>query len=136
MNATPGSSGNGTEQRFSQSDCPLSPGQPVPTTGLYEICHYDEPRVAIVLVGGEIFPSCRQCGGDVRFKLLRAAPHISEDPDFVEPQDPDNLQLVSILPTPPQLGSAHGFRFQSSIQAGRDSAHSRNLYGLSQESSR
>jgi hypothetical protein len=67
---------------FDQSDCPFEPGTLVPQSGLYEVCHKDERRTPAVLLAGELFLECRRCGGDVRYRLLRPAPHISEDPDF------------------------------------------------------
>jgi hypothetical protein len=68
--------------RFDQSDCPFEAGTEVPHTGLYEVCHKDEARVAVVLMRGERFRECQRCGSEVRYRLVRAAPHISEDPDF------------------------------------------------------
>jgi len=67
-----------------QSDCPYSPGEVVAESGLYEICHHDEPRTTVILTINGVFPCCRSCGDKVRYKLLQAVPHISEDPDFNE----------------------------------------------------
>ena len=69
---------------YDQSDCLISPGELVTQSGIYEICHKDEPRVKVLLVRNSIFPFCKRCGEQVRYKLLQAAPHISEDPDFLE----------------------------------------------------
>jgi hypothetical protein len=104
---------------FDQSDCTLIPGEPVAQSGIYEICHSDEPRTSLLLLKNSFFPFCRKCGELVRFKLLQPAPHISEDPDFNEDIPPiDNSMLNqgtqnSLFPT--QLGIAHGFRFLQEV---------------------
>ena len=115
-----------------QSDCPYSPGQPVSESGVYEICHYDEPRTTIILTLNGIFPYCRNCGEKVRYKLVKAVPHISEDPDFMESTltvaDLHSKTTVQQQNLPVQLGWAHGFRFwQDTAQAGRDSSEAGNL---------
>jgi hypothetical protein len=99
----------------------------VADSGLYEICHYDEPRSTVILTVNDVFPHCRKCGDRVRYKLVQAVPHISEDPDFNEVVSAaDNLQIDMTAPrqiVPLQLGWAHGFRFwQDTTQAGRDSS--------------
>jgi hypothetical protein len=105
--------------KMDQSDCPLSPGELVEHSGIYEICHVDEPRVSVLLTRHTIFPYCRRCGDLVRYKLVQAAPHISEDPDFLEDFTKiDNPTFRMITPNntfPLQLGIAHGFRFRQDI---------------------
>lgn len=105
--------------RYDQSDCPLNPGETVEQSGIYEICHSDEPRTTLLLLRNSFFPYCRKCGDSVRFKLIHAAPHISEDPDFSEAvPEPDNSLLNKATPTslfPMQLGTAHGFRFVQEV---------------------
>lgn len=105
--------------KYDQSDCPLNPGEMVDQSGIYEICHSDEPRTVLLLLRNSFFPYCRQCGSSVRFKLLHAAPHISEDPDFNEAvPEADNSWLNKATQTslsPIQLGTAHGFRFVQEI---------------------
>jgi hypothetical protein len=104
---------------YDQSDCNLNPGEPVIESGIYEICHSDEPRTALLLLRNSIFPFCRKCGDSVRFKLVQAAPHISEDPDFNEElAETDNSMLNQGIPnnlSPTQLGIAHGFRFLQEV---------------------
>ena len=104
---------------YDQSDCTLNPGEPVMQSGIYEICHSDEPRTAILMLRNTVFPFCRKCGDSVRFKLVQAAPHISEDPDFNEElSEADNSLLNQAIPTslfPTQLGIAHGFRFLQEV---------------------
>lgn len=100
---------------FDQTDCRLEPGALVEHSGVYEICHADERRATVVLTRGSLFPYCKQCGEAVRFKLLQSAPHIAEDPDFMEDAPKVDNSLVNkqaqsnVFPT--QLGLAHGFRF-------------------------
>jgi hypothetical protein len=110
---------------FDQSDCTLTPGELVEHSGIYEICHHDEPRSTVILTRNTIFPYCRLCGERVRYKILELVPHISEDPDFQEDMDePDNPLYKMSIPTstfPMQLNRAHGFRFQQdSLQTGSD----------------
>ena len=107
---------------FDQSDCTLAPGELIEQSGIYEICHQDEPRASVILMRNTIFPFCRRCGELVRYKILELVPHISEDPDFQEDTpEIDNPSHKMEIPTstfPMQLGRAHGFRFQQDcIQA-------------------
>lgn len=101
---------------FDQTDCTLAPGELIEQSGIYEICHQDEPRASVILMRNSIFPFCRRCGDMVRYKILELVPHISEDPDFQEdPPETDNPIHKMEIPTstfPMQLGRAHGFRFQ------------------------
>jgi ribosomal protein L37E len=103
-------------ETFNQSDCTLAPGDLIEQSGIYEICHQDEPRASVILMRNTIFPFCRRCGDMVRYKILELVPHISEDPDFQEePPETDNPSLKMQIQTstfPMQLGRAHGFRFQ------------------------
>jgi hypothetical protein len=103
-------------ETFDQSDCTLAPGELIEHSGIYEICHQDEPRASVILMRNSIFPFCRRCGEMVRYKILEPVPHISEDPDFQEdPPETDNPSYTMQIPTstfPMQLGRAHGFRFQ------------------------
>ena len=116
---------------YDQSDCLMSPGELVIQSGIYEICHQDEPRVKVLLVRNSIFPFCRRCGEQVRYKLLQAAPHISEDPDFLEcASESDIRRSTNASPSvsPVQLGFTHGFRYsQDNVQARRETPEGRNL---------
>lgn len=96
------------------SDCTLSPGEQVAESGIYEICHADEPRVTVLLLRNTFFSYCKQCGERVRYRLVQAVPHISEDTDFLENVEEENnssTKLTAPNAVPPQLGLAHGFRF-------------------------
>ena len=143
---------NGNGSHYDISDCPISPGTLVEESGIYEICHVDEPRVTVLLLRNTFFPSCKRCGDDVRYKLVQAVPHISEDPDFLEDfQQTDNSTVNLTIPniTVPfqsrgpqhallvllfsrvmgwELGVAHGFRFwQQLVQAWAGSAEGGNI---------
>jgi hypothetical protein len=59
------------------------PGDPVRATGIYEIIHGQHCETQeVVLMSGDRLPACEACGDDVRFRLLRTAPHIFSDEDF------------------------------------------------------
>jgi hypothetical protein len=62
------------------------PGQPVPETGIYEVTHDRGHRESheAVMHRDDPFPACDQCDMRVRFKLVRTAPYIFDDEDFVE----------------------------------------------------
>ena len=59
------------------------PLTPVPETGVYGVLHSgaEEPGDAM-FVKGDMFPECRRCGKQVRYRLVRSAPYIFEDKDF------------------------------------------------------
>lgn len=103
---------------YDRSDCTLNPGESVEQSGIYEICHSDEPRTSLLLLRNSYFPFCRRCGDSVRFKLLQPAPHISEDPDFTETlAEIDNSLLnQGNQMSRAQLGIAHGFRFLQEVE--------------------
>ncbi len=62
------------------------PGAPAPDTGIYEVIHDRAHRDSheVVMHRGDLFPPCDQCDQRVRFKLVRTAPYIFDDEDFVE----------------------------------------------------
>ena len=64
------------------------PGESIPETGIYEVIHDREHRAAheVVMRRQDLFPQCDQCDARVRFKLVRTAPYIFDDEDFVEEQ--------------------------------------------------
>jgi hypothetical protein len=63
-------------------DCPYTAGDPVPETGIYEICHEHGNKGTAVFLRFDYFPPCSCCGSKVRYRLVHAAPHLMEDPDF------------------------------------------------------
>ena len=69
-------------QEALNSDQLFRPNELIPNTGIYESVHASGNTNNVVLIRGEKFPACAECGMQVRFRLVRAAPHISEDEDF------------------------------------------------------
>jgi hypothetical protein len=61
-------------------------GQTVPESGIYEVTHHRGHRVKheVIMHRQDVFPACDQCGEKVRFRVLRTAPYIFDDEDFVE----------------------------------------------------
>jgi hypothetical protein len=57
-------------------------GHRIPQSGIYQVLH-SEHRLPhdVTLLASEYFPRCAQCGNDVQFELVRAAPEINES-DF------------------------------------------------------
>ncbi len=60
------------------------PGDVIAESGIYEVTHYRGHRAThdAVMVRGNQFPACDQCGASVRFKIKRTAPYIFHDEDF------------------------------------------------------
>lgn len=71
-----------SETLFLQGECPYEPGELVEQSGIYAICHTDGTRHTVVLTRGKRFPDCDCCGPQVRYRLVRSAPYILDDPDF------------------------------------------------------
>jgi hypothetical protein len=67
------------------------PGFSVPESGLYWAVHQGHRSDHVVLaLKDEHFPSCRACGGRVRFTLADPLHHFLDDWDFAGP----NLALL------------------------------------------
>lgn len=64
------------------SELLFRPSERIPHTGIYELIHAGGNINTVVLVCDDEFPACRDCGTQVRFRLIKAAPHIKEDKDF------------------------------------------------------
>ena len=64
----------------------FTPGASVPETGIYEVIHDRAHRETheVVMHRGDLFPPCDQCNERVRFRIVRTAPYIFDDEDFVE----------------------------------------------------
>lgn len=62
------------------------PGATIPESGIYEVIHDHNHRESheSVMVKGDLFPFCDICEGRVRFRVVRTAPYIFEDEDFIE----------------------------------------------------
>lgn len=60
------------------------PGEVIMESGIYEVAHHRGHRAThdAVMVRGNQFPACDQCGASVRFKIKRTAPYIFHDEDF------------------------------------------------------
>lgn len=59
-------------------------GEVVRQSGIYEAIHevaHREPH-EVVMVEGDLFPSCDTCASRVRFRLIRTAPYVFTDEDF------------------------------------------------------
>jgi hypothetical protein len=63
-------------------------GEIVQETGIYEILHDREHRPVheVVMLAGDLFPTCETCEARVRFRLVRTAPYIFQDEDFENPR--------------------------------------------------
>ena len=61
-------------------------GQTIPESGIYEVMHENTHRTSheSVLVKGDSFPYCDTCHDRVRFRVVRTAPYIFHDDDFVD----------------------------------------------------
>lgn len=61
-------------------------GSTIPESGIYEVIHDNAHREAheSVMVKGDSFPMCDVCQDRVRFRVIRTAPYIFEDEDFVD----------------------------------------------------
>ncbi len=61
----------------------FQPGDAVSTAGVYQLLHYRHrlPHEAIILQG-QSFPACSECGNNLRFRLVRAALPIEDDRNF------------------------------------------------------
>jgi hypothetical protein len=73
-------------QRRSSHTAFSLPGATIPESGIYEVLHegaHREPHES-VLVKGDTFPFCDICDNRVRFRVVRTAPYIFDDEDFVE----------------------------------------------------
>ena len=80
-------SAKGGGGRHRNTSLPLfRPGDGVPESGIYEVIHDGDHRVAhdAVMIVGNQFPSCETCNERVRFRIVRTAPYIFQDEDFEE----------------------------------------------------
>jgi hypothetical protein len=69
-------------QEALNSDKLFRPSEKVPLSGIYDLVHECSNAGTVVLLRNQQFPVCQDCGTQVRFRLLKAAPHIREDSDF------------------------------------------------------
>jgi len=80
-----GIKGPGRSHRDASSKS-YKPGDTVKQSGIFEVVHDAEHRVAheVVMIAGDAFPNCETCDQKVRFRLVRTAPYIFQDQDFEE----------------------------------------------------
>lgn len=59
------------------------PADEIPQSGVYQVLHYRH-RLShdATILQGDKFPGCSECGSNVRFRLVRAAPMIKDDRNF------------------------------------------------------
>ncbi len=61
----------------------FQPADQVPESGVYQVLHYRHRLYHDVTIArGASFPQCSECGNNVRFRLIRAAPDIEADRNF------------------------------------------------------
>lgn len=59
------------------------PGDEVPESGVYQVLHYRHRLYhEVVICRGGQFPSCAECGNNLRYRVVRTAPPIEEDRNF------------------------------------------------------
>jgi hypothetical protein len=66
-------------------DTTYTPGDTVPSSGIYEVIHgLDENKKPheVIALQGEVFPTCQTCQRQVKFKLVKAAKLIKQDDSF------------------------------------------------------
>jgi hypothetical protein len=65
------------------ADQVFEPAGQVPESGVYQVLHYRHRLYhEVTLLRGNSFPRCSECGDNVRFRLVRLAPLISDDRNF------------------------------------------------------
>jgi len=61
----------------------FQPGSPIPESGVYQVMHYRHRLYhEVTMLRGGAFPTCSECGNNVRYRVVRAAPLIEEDRNF------------------------------------------------------
>lgn len=61
----------------------FQPADKVPESGIYQVQHYRHRLYhEVTLLRGAVFPNCSECEMNVRFRLVRSAPPITEDRNF------------------------------------------------------
>ena len=61
----------------------FQPSDPVTATGVYQVLHYRHRLWhEVTILHGQMFPKCSECGSNLRFRLVRAAPLIEQDRNF------------------------------------------------------
>lgn len=62
----------------------FQPGDRVAAKGVYQVLHYRH-RLSheVTIFREQTFPRCSECGNNLRFRLVRAAPPLEDDRNFV-----------------------------------------------------
>jgi hypothetical protein len=66
----------------------FKPGDKVPISGIYDVVHDkldgdDHAHLhQVTAISGKVFPPCRGCHGEVRFRLHQAAEHVEAHDHF------------------------------------------------------
>jgi hypothetical protein len=62
----------------------FTPRQKVPQSGIYDVLHdaAHAQQHQVICVYGELFPPCRTCKYDVKFRLAIAAIHVKDHAQF------------------------------------------------------
>jgi hypothetical protein len=65
----------------------FQPAEEVPESGVYQVQHYRHRLYhEVTMLRGARFPACDECGSNVRFRLVRTAPPIEFDRNFLRTQ--------------------------------------------------
>ncbi len=69
----------------------LQCGEVIARSGIYQVVHGkkhgEAEGASVVALRGEQVQPCNTCGRDVQFRLIYAAPHVSEDADFASEEE-------------------------------------------------
>jgi hypothetical protein len=71
------------------------PDQHAPESGIYRAIHNRKHHEDsdLVLCAGDLFPGCPSC--EATFQLVRSAPHVFEDPDFLKAVAPRRIFQIA-----------------------------------------
>ena len=80
---TPGSRAD-TEKVSETMAASHKPGDKITKSGIYAVTHEGKHAEAheATCIAGKTFPSCNECGNDVRFVLVKHARHVSRQDHF------------------------------------------------------
>jgi hypothetical protein len=69
--------------RGMMTDEVFQPASEIPESGIYQVQHYRHRLYHdVIILRGQNFPVCSECGSNVRFRLVKAAPYIEFDRNF------------------------------------------------------
>ena len=65
----------------------FEPASEIPESGIYQVLHYRHRLYHdVTILRGQNFPVCSECGNNVRFRLVKAAPYLELDRNFQNKQ--------------------------------------------------